>query len=466
MICAISAVSLRRRGLIQQHPYGYYLLARTYFDRIVLHSGFQAIENLLLLSRFAVYCQTGTSTWEIARNCIRLCVDMELHLNPFSPIDPVQEQRRRRLFWECYVLDRYSSTTLGRPFAISDSDIKVSLPSLLSDEDVRMRPAGKLDIDSATSPSPAMAVFVSFATLRQISSRIHSTFFTEHRHFTSGSPDGWMSRSGEHYVQMFSLLDELDRWRANVPVFFETSCLYQRLEWYDFLLEKERLFLFRGMMNVMPIRNGSPPLGLIRLYCDSATKAINLYANLYWAKLINCTRVYFQILFTAGLSLAHFAVGDSRQSQTTEENHGDVNTTQTLRTCSQLLASLSNLLPEAQPFARVFELVCENHVPRWSDRRQNATSAEEPVHGSMHASLSGLHDANAKTIPPISTYADPERPLDLTFGDWYTGDDLAFPGQLFADMETYASQFACGEFSDFDVDLSTWNPQYNGENTT
>jgi len=66
MICAISAVPLRRRELIPDHPYGFFLSARTYVDRIPLLSGIEAVENLLLLARFAVYFHTGNP---LCRHC-------------------------------------------------------------------------------------------------------------------------------------------------------------------------------------------------------------------------------------------------------------------------------------------------------------------------------------------------------------------------------------------------------------
>lgn len=59
LICAISAVRLRRQGLLTQHPYSFFLSALRHAEHINLLSGVTALQNLLLLNRFAVYYHTG-----------------------------------------------------------------------------------------------------------------------------------------------------------------------------------------------------------------------------------------------------------------------------------------------------------------------------------------------------------------------------------------------------------------------
>jgi hypothetical protein len=61
MICAVSAVPLRRRGSIEQHPYSYFLAAKALIGRVNLVSGLEAMENLILLARFGVYYSIGMS---------------------------------------------------------------------------------------------------------------------------------------------------------------------------------------------------------------------------------------------------------------------------------------------------------------------------------------------------------------------------------------------------------------------
>lgn len=68
MLCSVSAVRLRRQGIISQHPYSFFLTAQTHAERCNMLSGMTALQNLLLLARFAVYFHTGTNI------CISLCL--------------------------------------------------------------------------------------------------------------------------------------------------------------------------------------------------------------------------------------------------------------------------------------------------------------------------------------------------------------------------------------------------------
>lgn len=84
MICAISAVPLRRRGLEQQHPYSFFLAASAYFDKVNFSSGVEALQNLFLLARFAVYFHIG-AMYEPKSRAFMLtltrCIDMGTRKN-------------------------------------------------------------------------------------------------------------------------------------------------------------------------------------------------------------------------------------------------------------------------------------------------------------------------------------------------------------------------------------------------
>jgi len=60
MICAIATVPLRRRGILDLHPYGFFLAACTLTSSIPLLESLDGLMNLLLVARFSVYFNTGT----------------------------------------------------------------------------------------------------------------------------------------------------------------------------------------------------------------------------------------------------------------------------------------------------------------------------------------------------------------------------------------------------------------------
>ncbi|KAG1382187.1 hypothetical protein G6F61_002491 [Rhizopus arrhizus] len=70
------------------------------------------------------------SYWFITGMAIRLAQDLGLHLDCSSWNIPPQEiELRRRLWYSCYIVDRWVSAQLGRPISIIDDEFDVKLPS-------------------------------------------------------------------------------------------------------------------------------------------------------------------------------------------------------------------------------------------------------------------------------------------------------------------------------------------------
>ena len=59
MIMAISSVSLYRSGETAEHPYGYFSAAQRLAQRVQMVGSVEAIQNVLLIMRFAMYYHIG-----------------------------------------------------------------------------------------------------------------------------------------------------------------------------------------------------------------------------------------------------------------------------------------------------------------------------------------------------------------------------------------------------------------------
>lgn len=375
---------------------------------------------------------------------------MELHLTPLTPVTAIEEQHRRILFWESYITDRHNSTILGRSFAIADDEIKVELPANLTEAQVLTIPSGTLPCHTGAPDSGSpLAVFIAFIQLRRISSKIHATYFAKSKKAnTQASVYVRMDALGGLFDSFQDLSGQIDNWRMQVPVFARPETFYQMQEWYDFLAEKEELLLIRGAIDSMHSQTGSPPRELCRLCCRCATKVIQLYSGMYWMKLINCTRHYFQILFTAGLLLAYFSSGGFRDNSSGIENEsGQVELT--LAECSQLLRSLSQEMHDAIPYASVFDSICDVAYPDWRSFIDHARPMQRHRGSSLQSQFpiseaSSSLGANVPMHEPMdfagmfdgySSLTD--QPVDWTYS----------PGHLFADVEAYVNQFATGDFT-------------------
>ncbi|KAL4898362.1 Zn(II)2Cys6 transcription factor [Aspergillus ambiguus] len=365
MIIAIGSVPLYRTGKHHFHPYGYYLTAMRYLEADFLSKGLDSIQDLLLVSRFGIYYHIGTSIWELIQLCTRMCIEQDLHRPGISArsrgITLLNEQQRRRVFWQCYMMDRYTSVMLDRPPAISDKDILVGFPVDADDEDLELAAeSGRVvNLDefyrvgaSQTKEITEMSVFFLCLRLRQITSKIHNSF----RQKTSGPRNRAMSQlelataSGAIYADLDALLVELEHWRHSAPVFQNPRCLYERQEWYDLLLMRERLLLIRKAIDLVPKFNNIPPRDLLFLCLQYAVGTITTFCWLFKQKLVTYTRSYFQTLFTAGLSVIFcVSVVKDIDLQTT------MTATQAVEDGEETLKEMVHELPDAVNYVAVHE---------------------------------------------------------------------------------------------------------------
>ncbi|GAA6028042.1 hypothetical protein JCM8097_001844 [Rhodosporidiobolus ruineniae] len=82
---------------------------------------------------------TGTLTaWTAVGFAIRRAVDVGAHREQRSrwSLSPLQDQQRKRAFLALIALDRFICAMLGRPLAISESDIDLQVPLEISDDDL------------------------------------------------------------------------------------------------------------------------------------------------------------------------------------------------------------------------------------------------------------------------------------------------------------------------------------------
>jgi hypothetical protein len=405
MLFAISGVTRYRSGLSKDHPFGYYLAALAHIGSIPLIGSPDAIQNSLLIGRFGMYHHVGTSLWDISHFSLRQCIELGYHAPPQNPVTAIEEQKQRRIFWECYILDRYSSGILGRPFAIADEDISVELPILADDEVLKAANITSLSDVSNVAPSQPteVSVFVFCIQLRQISSKIHTEFNSGRRQSSRSAQSTPMPFTSAGYVQMkvHNFLAQLESWRQNAPVFADPNSLYERPEWYDFMLEKDKLTLFRGAMHTAPkLSNNSPPADLLALSLSSAIRVITLYSEMLEKKYITWTRSYFQAIFAAGLSVL-FCLGLDRSAADQESVSSSAEAPSpvaTLHMCSQVLHTFEKEMPDVRSFAVVFDELKELSIRKLQQQQQQQQQQQKSFDKSTQPNSHGY-----LTIPAFQT---------------------------------------------------------------
>ncbi|KAL8290680.1 hypothetical protein RB597_008765 [Gaeumannomyces tritici] len=400
IICAIGAVIPYRNGQHGQHPEGYYQAALQHLDSAFLTRGLDSIQDLLLICRFGVYHHIGISIWDIVRLCVRLCVEQGLHSGDGEdPADPLLNQKKRRIFWQTYLMDRYSSTTLDRPFAIDDGDIEVGFPADANDEEVALMGTGAMetspfaawDVAAAADKPSETSVFLFCVRLRQVSSRIHVEISRLRQDPVVQSQPHLAV--GRIYTTLNRLLQDLRAWRASAPLPSSLAstagsptqrqppCLYESLEWFDLLHTREKMSLLRRVVDLVPKANGASPAHILSLFLRTSLETIDCYVAMSrrGASVVH-TRSYFHLMFVSGVS-AMYCVASSLAAAGTNDGLSasaevdaalksepglgqDVATVaRGLRVCEEILVVMSEQLPGAPAYVTVYGAL-RRHITR------------------------------------------------------------------------------------------------------
>ncbi|KAL4885759.1 fungal-specific transcription factor domain-containing protein [Aspergillus karnatakaensis] len=135
------------------------------------------IESMVLLAIFHLRSFISQELWYLIGFAMRTCIHLGMYLarrEAGLSVDIIQ--RRRRLFWTVYSLERNISIALGYPVSLPDRLIDVDLPTVSNDED-------------------HSAIFI--FQLRRIESRIHHSIYRNDRTLQELLP-----KTSWHYQQL------------------------------------------------------------------------------------------------------------------------------------------------------------------------------------------------------------------------------------------------------------------------
>jgi hypothetical protein len=363
MIFAIGAVSLTRTGQHDRPIPGYYSAAMVHSKEVLL-SGLQAIQAILLVLVFRIYYHAsgispehfsnllsnfflGLSVWDLSRLAVRICIEEGLHLEPDKLIAPMEHQMRRRVFWDCYVLDRRSSQMLGWPFAIQDEDIQVSLPRDLDDHEILEPDGMPAPCARRTEPS-SQAAFLHLIRVRQITSRVRQAQIV------------MTANSTVDLIQLEALHQTLQDWRSSAPVYSCPRSVYHTPEWFDLSYHMEVLALFRPFLSrdrpEITTRCLESSLGVIFAYSDIFNSKQSLY-----------TWTYVYALYTAGLCCI-FCIMASSSAAGGPSSFDATRVKAGISRCRQTLKDISTIWPVISRHAESIDIL-GNEVSRALDER-------------------------------------------------------------------------------------------------
>lgn len=99
-------------------------------------SDIDSVKTLLLLGLHSLFDPKGLSPWVITGMLSRQIMSLGLsrETSPSRGISLAQGEKRNRIFWSAYTLDRMVSSSMGLPFGINDENMSVPLPGVTLEE--------------------------------------------------------------------------------------------------------------------------------------------------------------------------------------------------------------------------------------------------------------------------------------------------------------------------------------------
>lgn len=184
--------------------------------------------------------------------------------------------------------------------------------------------------------------------LRRVSSHIHTEFCRLTDDYRAASQ--LHLNIGRIHVVVNQLLGELEAWRQNAPMIQNPTCLYHSQQWYDLLYAREKLYLVRRAVDLVPRKGGVLPQHFLTLLLHGALDVIEKYSALCWGtSFITHTRSYFHMMFTAGLSVILCVIYSSSLPRADLESSANG-----LTSCERTLASMAGPLQHAEAYVTVF----------------------------------------------------------------------------------------------------------------
>lgn len=260
----------------------------------------------------------------------------------------IVDQRRKRIFWTIYMLERSIARTLGLPVCLSDRDIEVDLPANVSEgieDEADMQTALQQD-PGATPMSASIHIF----RLAHLESRIYSSIHRVDRPATETS-----SRKA---TQLRKLLDD---WKNQIPEIIpngsdreeQSPNSYGSPDYH--ILHYHRVMLLLLLPNLTKL---SPTHPDFHLCVSSAGQVAQLYKKLHdHQNTISYSLIALHATFVAGLTLIFCFLASARTIFTPQFSSN-------IRACSTVLYIISERWPAARKVRDAFERMVSLTVER------------------------------------------------------------------------------------------------------
>jgi hypothetical protein len=347
------------------------------------------------------------------------------------------------------------SFTLGRPVALRDEDIDISLPSHLEDEE--FGPNRPIQPNSNPDESSNISPFLHLIKIRLLSGKILSTLYGARQNSDVTVEEKTRVRR-QLYEELVAwkdatrLLKLEDRRSAQNPAF--VSCFLSP-HWYTAVFNNAVLLLYRPSpylpYPVVPTKHGEEEGDLQRL-CNAAKSSITSYYELHRRRQLNYSWITLHGIFIDGLAYVYgigLALKDPSQATPIPDYLEIINDT---RACSNILVAIcerwSVARSSCQLFNRLSNAVIRDAINAAAkkDLGPSASAAQGHHHNHRHQPP-GRNGPLPGALPTIGrSLSSDNAPGDSLLNPWPLGLGHY---DLLSSMDQFDHMFVADEFRQY-----------------
>lgn len=372
------------------------------------------IEAMVLLALFHLRSFISQELWYLIGFAMRTCIHLGMHLSRREIGLPAAViQRRRKLFWTVYSLDRNISIALGYPVSLPDRLIDVELPTITGEEDHRLR----------------QAIFI--FQLRRIESRIHHSIYRNDRTLQELLP-----KTSWHYQQ-------LQDWKNSILLSIgqDSGC---RLDYLLLHFHRAIRLLIQPFLSILP---SSDPY--YKACLDSAGQICQIHKRLHQNSDYGHSFIAVQTVFVSGIMLLYCL-------WTHANDVWSIRLSNNLRACSSVLFVMGERTPWVRRYRDAFEALVAVTMERLEAQQEGNGAGSTDDISMQDTAGPPLQDPQMNDIPvapsadfPVmnesATGQPMPPPLQALQDRWIEFDTMAVVNELvtWADPETSSGQTPC-----------------------
>ncbi|EPE04111.1 c6 zinc finger domain containing protein [Ophiostoma piceae UAMH 11346] len=346
MVLAIGATAFSSVSLTEEsEPMLYYNKALQYSEPALALDEVAALEVLTLQVSYSFFNQLGPNTWFLVGISARLALGLGLHTASTyknMPCDAIE--RRKRIFFSIYMMDRVVSIALGRPFAIHDDDIDVTPFEAIDDECITPE---RILPQSSLQPS-IMAVPLHILSLRRIASNITRQVYTNRQ------ADSLSVQQREEILM--GLHRELIDWRRNMPfplIDVDSRVPHLCGTWYDFNYYTHLASIYRPSP-LFPVMDQKR----VKILENAAAMSVRQAYNLHQQRRFAYNWLNFLALFTSTLSLIY---ATTAQPENLASVLNETRAIEDLELAIELFSTLSVKFSAARKIGGMISEICKRY---------------------------------------------------------------------------------------------------------